>query len=73
MCKFLQEEESLASTFNTSGLKTKKETVNLALEEFIQKRKRKETMELFGKTDFNKDWSPKKAWGKIDTTIWSKA
>jgi len=59
------DDELLASAFNISGLKTKKETVNLALEEFIQKRKRKEAMELFGKIDFNKDWSPKKARGKI--------
>ena len=57
--------ELLASAFSAGGLKTKRETVNLALEEFIQKRKRKEAMELFGKIDFSKDWNPKKARGKI--------
>ena len=58
-------DELLASAFNVGGLKTEKETVNLALEEFIQKRKRKEAMELFGKIDFRNDWNPKKARGKI--------
>ena len=57
--------ELLVSAVKIGGLKTKKETVNLALEEFIQKRKRKEAMELFGKIDFSKDWSPKKARNKV--------
>lgn len=55
----------LTSAMQIGKLKTKKETVNLALEEFIQKRKRKDAIELFGKIDFHKDWSPKKARGKI--------
>jgi len=58
-------DELLTSAYRISGLKTKRETVDLALEEFIQKRKRREAMELFGKIDFNKDWSPKKARGKL--------
>ena len=56
--------ELLTFAFRVSGLKTKKETVNLALEEFIQKRRRKEAMELFGKIDFCNNWSPGKARGK---------
>ena len=58
-------DELLTSAVSISGLKTKKETVNLALEEFIQKRRRKEAMKLFGKIDFHKDWNPKKARGKL--------
>jgi len=58
-------EELLVSALKAGGLKTKRETVNLALEEFIQKRKRKEAIELFGKIEFSKDWNPKKARGKI--------
>ncbi|MDR0448429.1 MAG: type II toxin-antitoxin system VapB family antitoxin [Treponema sp.] len=58
-------DELLASALSIGGLRTKKETVNLALEEFIQNRRRKEAMELFGKIDFYKDWNPKKARGKI--------
>jgi Arc/MetJ family transcription regulator len=59
------DDELLTYAFNVSGLKTKKETVNLALEEFIQKRKRKEAIELFGKIDFSKNWNPEKARGKL--------
>jgi len=57
-------DELLSSAVAVSGLKTKKETVNLALQEFVQKRRRKEAMELFGKIDFVKDWNPQKARGK---------
>ena len=55
----------LTSAYTISGLKTKKETINLALEEFIQRGKRKEAIELFGQIDFSDDWSPRKARGKI--------
>ena len=55
----------LASALSVGGLRTKKDTVNMALEEFIQRRKRKEAMELFGKIEFSKEWNPKKARGKI--------
>jgi len=58
-------DELLVSALKAGGLKTKKDTVNLALEEFIQKRKRKEAIELFGKIDFSKNWNPKKARGKL--------
>jgi len=57
-------DELLTSALSIGGLRTKKETVNLALEEFIQKRKRKEAIELFGRIDFSKDWNPRKARGK---------
>jgi len=57
-------DELLVSAVKISGLKTKKETVNLALMEFIQRRRRKEAIELFGKVDFCKKWNPKKARGK---------
>jgi Arc/MetJ family transcription regulator len=35
-----------------SGLKTKKETVSIALKEFIQRRKQEEIIELFGTVDY---------------------
>ena len=35
-----------------SGLKTKKETVSTALKEFIQRRKQKEILQLFGTVDY---------------------
>ena len=46
------------------GVKTKKAVVNLALNEFIQRRKRQEVIDLFGKIDFDKDYDCKKARGK---------
>jgi Arc/MetJ family transcription regulator len=57
-------DDLLASAYTISGLKTKKETINRALEEFIQRRRRKEAMQLFGKIDFNSSWSPRTARGK---------
>lgn len=36
-----------------SGLKTKKDTVNAALKEFIQRRKQEEIINLFGKIDYD--------------------
>jgi Arc/MetJ family transcription regulator len=54
----------LTSALDIGGLKTKKDTVNLALEEFIQRRKRQEARALFGKIDFDKDWNPRKIRGK---------
>ena len=57
-------DELLTSAYSIGGLKTKKETVNLALEEFIRKRKRKDAIDLLGKIEFNSEWTPKKARGK---------
>jgi Arc/MetJ family transcription regulator len=37
-----------------SGLKTKKETVSIALKEFIQRRKQEEIIDLFGTIDYGK-------------------
>lgn len=44
---------------NISGLKTKKETVNLALKEFVQRRKQEEIMDLFGSIEYNKGYDYK--------------
>jgi len=43
-----------------SGLKTKKDTVNLALKEFIQRRKQEEIITLFGKIEYDNDYDYKK-------------
>lgn len=44
-----------------SGLKTKKDTVNYALKEFINRRKQLEIIDLFGKLDPDSDYNYKKA------------
>ena len=42
------------------GLPTKKDTVNQALAEFVQKRKQREIKELFGKMPMDADYDYKK-------------
>jgi len=42
-----------------AGLKTKKDTVNLALKEFIQRRKQEEIIALFGKVEYDADYDYK--------------
>lgn len=41
-------------------LRTKKETVTVALEEFIQRRRQRQLLKSLGTFDFRKDWDPKK-------------
>jgi len=53
--KLLEEAQSI------SGLKTKKETVNSALKEFVSRRKQMELIDLFGKYDPDLDYNYKKA------------
>lgn len=53
--KLLEEAQAL------SGLKTKKETVNSALKEFVSRRRNLEILELFGKCDPDPEYDYKKA------------
>ena len=43
------------------GLKTKRETVNQALREFVTRRETAGIIELFGKIDYDKDYDYKAA------------
>lgn len=43
-----------------SGIKTKKETVNTALKEFIQRKKQEEILDLFGQFSSDEDYDYKK-------------
>jgi Arc/MetJ family transcription regulator len=54
-------QELLNKALEISGLKTKKDTVNLALKEFINRRKQLEITELFGKMEPDADYDYKKA------------
>ncbi|PWQ95042.1 type II toxin-antitoxin system VapB family antitoxin [Leucothrix pacifica] len=49
----------LDEALHISGLKTKKETVNQALKEFIQRRKQREIIALFGKLPQDNDYDYK--------------
>ncbi len=42
-----------------SGLKTKKDTVNLALKEFVQRRKQEELLDMFGAVEYDEDYDYK--------------
>jgi hypothetical protein len=43
-----------------SGLKTKKDTVTLALKEFISRRKQEKIIDFFGSIDYDHDYDYKK-------------
>jgi Arc/MetJ family transcription regulator len=53
-------QELLNKALEISGLKTKKDTVNLALKEFINRRKQLEITELFGKMEPDAGYDYKK-------------
>jgi hypothetical protein len=50
----------LQKALEVSGLKTKKDTVNLALKELIDRHKQLEIIDLFGKMDPDPDYDYKK-------------
>ena len=52
--------ELLSKALDIGGLRTKKETVNLALQEFVAKRKQLEILGLFGTLDPDPDYDYKK-------------
>lgn len=54
------DEKLLAEAQSLGKKKTKRETVNEALEEYIRKRKQKEILKSFGKIDFDPDYDYKK-------------
>ena len=49
----------LETAFHVGGLKTPKETVNVALEEFIKKRKMEDLLRLFHSVDYDTDYNYK--------------
>ena len=49
----------LEEALHISGLKTKKETVNQALKEFVQRRKQREIASLFGQLPQDPDYDYK--------------
>ena len=51
----------LAEALHVGGRRSKRETVNEALAEYIQRRKRRNFVKLFGTIDFRPDWDYKQA------------
>ena len=54
------DEDLLIEAQRLGNKKTKRETVNEALEEYIQRRKQKEILKVFGKVDLDLDYEYKK-------------
>jgi len=50
----------LDRALDVGGLRTKKETVTVALEEFIQRREQRKILEAMGTFEFRDDWDYKK-------------
>lgn len=55
------DERLLGEALRIGGRSTKRETVNEALHEYVQRRKRRDFVKLFGTIDFRPDWDHKKA------------
>jgi len=53
--------ELLETALKTGGMKTKRDTVNLALKEFIQRRKNADILSLFGTVEYDAGYDYKKA------------
>lgn len=53
------DDKLLHEALKISGLKTKKETVNLALKEFVDRHKQLEILSIFGKLDPDPDYDHK--------------
>ncbi len=51
----------LDEAVRVGGRRTKRETVNEALAEYVQRRRRRHFAKLFGTVDFRADWDYKKA------------
>jgi Arc/MetJ family transcription regulator len=55
------DEDLLEAALRAGGHRTKRETVNEALREYLQRRKRRDFKRLFGTIDFRPGWDYKKA------------
>ncbi|MCH2154380.1 MAG: type II toxin-antitoxin system VapB family antitoxin [Opitutales bacterium] len=53
------DDQLLSKALKVGGKKTKKDTVNEALREFIVKREQKKVLEVFGTVDYFEDYEPK--------------
>ncbi len=54
------DDQLLNKALEIGGQKSKKDTVNEALKEFIVRREQKKVLDLFGTVDYYEDYEPKK-------------
>jgi Arc/MetJ family transcription regulator len=55
------DDDLLREALRVGGRRTKRETVNEALAEYIRRRRRRRFAKLFGTIDFREDWDYKQA------------
>ncbi|XOV72214.1 MAG: type II toxin-antitoxin system VapB family antitoxin [Verrucomicrobiota bacterium] len=55
------DDELLNKALKIGGKRTKKDTVNEALKEFIVRREQQKVLDLFGTVEYFDDYQPKKA------------
>lgn len=55
------DDDLLGEALRLGGRRTKRETVNEALAEYVQRRKRRSFARLFSTVEFRPDWDYKKA------------
>ena len=53
------DDDLLSDAQNISGIKTKKDTVNTALKEFVQRRKQLKVINLFNSIEYDKEYDYK--------------
>ena len=58
------DDDLLDEAVRVGGRRTKRETVNEALAEYVQRRRRRHFVKLFGSIDFRPDWDYKKVGGR---------
>ncbi len=54
------DDQLLNNALKIGGFRSKKDTVNAALEEFIKRRKTEDVIDLFGKIEFQENYDYKK-------------
>ena len=54
------DDKLLNKALKVGGKRTKKDTVNEALEEYVLRRKRKKVVKAFGTVDYYENYKPKK-------------
>jgi Arc/MetJ family transcription regulator len=55
------DDKLLHQALEVGGFKTKRETVNEALREFVRRRKQRDVLKLFGRIDWDKNYNYKKS------------
>lgn len=58
------DDQLVEEAMQVSGVKTKKDVVNLALREFVKAKRKRSILDLAGQIDFAEDYDPKAGWDR---------